>query len=460
MKTYIRSNGNSTDIYMFLMGVSMGFLYRNLSAVACLVGNDAYPVNNFHHDVAICSVNRTIAIGEKLTVLLQKDEYFMEAIKGPVKLFYGYWGNIEFGDVRDIESTIVLHGELSSSQHSNFSAIRSVYKFDGSQDTFDDLDNMHTMPRYTVCLMTQIAPTTTYLDDWINYHRRLGVDMVYILDNHADDDLTQTYADREDVTVLYWPWFKSQTQAFTYFEVMSRGRCEWIVMCDVDEYIMLGVEEEPDSMEVSDKRPLHKYLRDMQNEGYGMVFFVYVEMRNSGYQYRVEPVPEKYIHRQTDQEFKNGKCACRTDNDWVASNIHKCVARKWRTPKLFNPPRREENTNDLTIDIYPRTLNDSGLLIHFKQKSWEDEIDRKTSPRNSLMSKGHNKTAGVPPSVEKVPRGFLSTNESDKTLYDHFRDIYRKVSQWEIPPVGVSWSENGRRCRQLPNRYYCDVKCT
>jgi hypothetical protein len=90
--------------------------------------------------------------------------------------------------------------------------------------------------KYYLCAITMIKNASRFLPDWVRYHRRIGIDRFYVLDN-SSPDLDQLAGQLEDVELIPWPWKRSQHAAFTYGGLVAKSRCTWIVYFDVDEYI-------------------------------------------------------------------------------------------------------------------------------------------------------------------------------------------------------------------------------
>lgn len=84
-----------------------------------------------------------------------------------------------------------------------------------------------------------------YIDEWIQYHLKLGVNHIYIYDNHYVShyhNLAADYGGR--VTVLHLPGHCMQMVAYYHFLGYARSlpspmRPEWVAFIDVDEFIVI-----------------------------------------------------------------------------------------------------------------------------------------------------------------------------------------------------------------------------
>jgi len=442
LTSYVRRSDRGKDwveLFLFTTGVSMGRFDRNFSADGCLVGTDLYPADWYFRDVMLCSIPRAIRKGEKLSVVLRRDEVLERALSAPVNLSNGLVAELTEGDQEILSENDTLHGSLSHS--SKYMTVRSSEHY-ANQDPFTP-SSMASVPRYETCLMTHISPYIYMLPDWIDYHRRLGLDMVYIFDNHARSDLRDTFKHRLDVEIIYWPWYKTQTQALSYFLIASRARCEFVLFTDVDEYVMLGLGESaiPINKPAPFKKLIHRVMRTDSNV---LQFKIrYLVMTNSGYMYRPDmPVPEAYTHRSEPNLGVNGKSVCRTDVDWMGSAVHSCV-----------PVRGSAvGSTELSFGMYPAEPNDPSALVHFWQRSWEDWITRMSVGRSSTMSLQPIESQTVNLSFHDVTPEYLAIDVPEKKEYTHFQDIWRRVSSvLDMKRQTIVRNVVGGRCKSEMN---------
>jgi hypothetical protein len=101
---------------------------------------------------------------------------------------------------------------------------------------YSDGLNHSSEAKYYLCAITMIKNASRFVPDWVRYHRRIGIDHFYVLDNNSPD-LDQLAGQLEDVEIISWPWKRSQHAAFTYAGMVAKSRCKWIIHFDVDEYI-------------------------------------------------------------------------------------------------------------------------------------------------------------------------------------------------------------------------------
>lgn len=84
-----------------------------------------------------------------------------------------------------------------------------------------------------------------YIEEWIAYHRLIGVEKFFLYDNDTTDDTNarlRPHVESGLVEIMPWPHFLSHTntQAAAYAHAISRlaGRYDWLSMIDIDEFLV------------------------------------------------------------------------------------------------------------------------------------------------------------------------------------------------------------------------------
>lgn len=361
----------------------------------------------------MCQVPRHIEPGEQLSVVLRKDAVLQRAMNGSVEVKPGLHVALQPGDIFELPATVKVQSEKLG-QLAELLGVRSAERMPAKIETTLK-EKMREEPRYEICMATMMKPYAYLLDDWIGYHRRLGVDMVYIIDNDSPEDLNERFASQRDVEVVFWPWARSQVQALSYLLVTGRGRCEWMLLTDADEFLMFGMGEDG-----SLSRPLKRYANRRREEGYEEAMFHFLRMGASGHFKRPDgALPEAYTHiyAYRGPADDNGKSMCLTDSEWLMSMIH------WGwsiTPVVMHSFMEKERI------MYPVKELDSPRLMHYQFRSWE-EFSVKQSYESPSIADTRFRTGAL---NVKGSSDYLRVEEADR--YVHFRDIYRKVMRSEI----------------------------
>lgn len=256
--------------------------------------------------------------------------------------------------------------------------------------------------------------------------------MVYILDNDSADDLKQQFRNREDVQTIYWPWEKSQTQALSFLLASARGSCEWLLLSDADEYVLLGGREAG----WQGRKTLKHLVARKRALGFAQVFFRYVTMGPSGRVFMPDmALAEAYLHK-SERQKDNGKVVSLTDHEWVSSRIHRSYS---GADNLLDCKGHFEDWDGM-----PLKSGDTPALVHFQFRSLQE-----------LIRKGRDGTASVLDSIgietrefdmENPPGQFTYTDE--RLRFTFFRDFWRSVKQFGgmHDQNIVRTDESGMRC--------------
>lgn len=90
-----------------------------------------------------------------------------------------------------------------------------------------------------VAIMKNEAP---YLQEWIEYHRIIGVEKFYLYDNESNDntyEILKPYINRGIVEYISFPGDKQQIPAYTHFINHYKQETHWVAVIDLDEFIVV-----------------------------------------------------------------------------------------------------------------------------------------------------------------------------------------------------------------------------
>jgi hypothetical protein len=79
-----------------------------------------------------------------------------------------------------------------------------------------------------------------YLEEWVEFHRLVGVERFFLYDNFSVDDHREVlapYVDEGIVVVREWPVFPGQIPAYDDALRRHRGESRWIAFIDLDEFL-------------------------------------------------------------------------------------------------------------------------------------------------------------------------------------------------------------------------------
>jgi Glycosyl transferase family 2 len=80
-----------------------------------------------------------------------------------------------------------------------------------------------------------------YLEEWIDYYRLLGFDMIYLYDNSADHELKNWTYQNDMLNVVHFPGPKKQLKAYRHCaaRIQQEGLHSWVAFFDLDEFLVL-----------------------------------------------------------------------------------------------------------------------------------------------------------------------------------------------------------------------------
>lgn len=430
---------NETDVYVYATGVMMGNFIeanRNFSMVGCIVGADVYAIDYVAMDVFHCMCNRTVVPGEHVSLVVRNDDAMRKALNEVKRLSLNFVRRLDDGkDVHPLPNNTKFHLDTNGTYNlTNYRQIRTINSSRAKPEVAADLSSQR--PRYEVCLLTMMKQFVNLLDDWVDYHRKLGVDQMYILDNDAVEDLSERYANRSDVEVIYWPFQRSQVQAFSLFMVGLRSRCEWLLIWDADEYIMIGI---GDKKQDANAQILKKMLWKRRVEGYDEIRFGYITMSPNGHIFTPkEPVPDAYVTIYAGQAV-NVKSAMQTDRDWILSRIHYPKGRFW--PRIL----------EMEVNTKPVSIDDGSAMVHYQFRSLEEAVLKARYGSSSIgdMNLDFSEVSKVQNMSNPLP---LYTDVDERMRYTYFRDIWRAVTNTSFVQTRtvVVWVD-GQRCASVFN---------
>lgn len=94
--------------------------------------------------------------------------------------------------------------------------------------------------KYYVSLCAIFKNEGRYLKEWLEYHRLIGIDHIYLYNNFSTDNyriVLQKYINDGYVTLIDWPYELSQIQAYQNCYDNFKDETYWLMFIDLDEFI-------------------------------------------------------------------------------------------------------------------------------------------------------------------------------------------------------------------------------
>lgn len=90
----------------------------------------------------------------------------------------------------------------------------------------------------TACLIFKDA--ASYLDEWIRFHKRVGVEHFYLYDNDSEDNyesVIRRFIERGEITLHKWPGVGQHHPVIQHCLDQHRATSRWIAFLDDDEFL-------------------------------------------------------------------------------------------------------------------------------------------------------------------------------------------------------------------------------
>ena len=100
--------------------------------------------------------------------------------------------------------------------------------------------NREVAPKHYLTICAIAKNEGQYFEEWIEWHRNLGVEKFYIYDNESTDNTKEVlspYVETGLVEYTFWPGMKQQLPAYDDCLEKHRLDARWIAVIDLDEFI-------------------------------------------------------------------------------------------------------------------------------------------------------------------------------------------------------------------------------
>lgn len=418
---------NIFNLTIFTAGILLHQHNRTFHVVGCMIGDQTYPADFAHFGKVACTLpfSATPTAGDLISVVLALDRRLREALSGPVQTDI-FTFKVHSGDVYAVPSSVNVHisvkrASASKSGGKLYKLMAVVSSTTWQPFLIDDVPSPAT-PRHELCMMTSMKQYPYLLPSWIRYYRRMGVDKFYIYDNDAASDLSVFKS--PFVEVVYWPHVRSQPQLFTHFLHASKARCKFAAFFDADEYVLVGD---------NGPAPLKRYVQRKVDKGFMQIAFIFIPMANNGYVHIPKgELPELYTKRDLSPLVARGKSIIDTDAGWSHHTVHQANRK---------PMVRYFNT---TLELLPKSLDHSSMLVHFTRRSWEEYVLKQTV---GSASPGTKRVSSDNLHIE-VPKDWYMKNKGVREWHG-MRDYFRNVMEHRDDGRSyITWMKGSEVCRQ------------
>ncbi|MBP1774057.1 MAG: hypothetical protein H6Q86_63 [candidate division NC10 bacterium] len=219
----------------------------------------------------------------------------------------------------------------------------------------------------SICAVAIVKGDERFIEEWIVYHRFIGVDRFMIYDNSPELPLRALLSPyRHFVTVIEWPGDPTatwpgrnlQTKTYTHALAAAMSQHDWVTFIDVDEFIVLRQHEN-----------LAAFLSTF--EDFGSVRLNWHVFGHNGYYEDPDGLITSALTRRMAKPSPRTKAISRPESVFSIESAHFCRLKPgWRTA--------DANARLYTDDLYPGKT-DIAHINHYTCRSflsWMGRVER------------------------------------------------------------------------------------
>lgn len=119
--------------------------------------------------------------------------------------------------------------------------IITAYQSANYKRLIDKLPHYENNKKYYISICGIFKNESLYLKEWIEYHRIIGIDHIYLYNNNSDDDfisVIEPYIKKKYITLVDWPYNQKQMESYKDCANRFRNETFWLGFIDIDEFIV------------------------------------------------------------------------------------------------------------------------------------------------------------------------------------------------------------------------------
>lgn len=323
-------------------------------------------------------------------------------------------------------------------------------------------------PKYRYSLVACARWETRYIAEWLNYHRQLGVDHVYLYCN--DDDPTELYreilpfleGEQPFVTFYHFGFVGLQTQMYFHFLRNHSHETQWYMALDIDEFLC-----------IKDANSLPEFMKRFPRDT-DVVYFNWLLYGHNNFEKRPDgDVLSQYTRREpyvgvfTKIMVKTRSFPyCEFFNNHEAPIMH--------TLEGVNPKLKMRTVLNEEVTDYYNNFPDSAwnymkaddrwikmlsvaYIAHFTMKSKEDyDLRAKRSAVGVFVTQ---KSWAAMSDEARAEHGRLTNREEDYFLRDYWKKYLSYAWDYSIlPPTRWPLISEGKPANQSSTNQKCSTR--
>ena len=254
-----------------------------------------------------------------------------------------------------------------------------------------------------VCLVAILKEEEPFLDEWILYHKMIGIDHFFLYDDDPAFPLTQFLKPHSEyVTIINWhnqdkliEGKLNQTKAYAHAVINFALNFKWVTFIDADEFIVLRQHES-----ISD------FLSEF--EDYNAVSLNWHVFGHNGHYNNPKGLITSSLTRRMFLPNQNIKTISRTEAISMIDNPHFC--------RLKNDTRVDGNKHPITKNLYPGRT-DVAHINHYQCRSFRNWMGRAKRGDVNFNAENCPKEQSWRLTEESCLRQFVTTVALNKNEY-------------------------------------------
>lgn len=237
---------------------------------------------------------------------------------------------------------------------------------DKSQGNLPHIHNETKANISTVMVCAIVRDEEAYIDEWIQYHQLLGINLMHLFDNSLNGSAKMAYLPQRYGTMIrvtHVPGDSSQSRVYNHCVKKYSLGAIWAAFIDIDEFIVLR-----------NHTIIHLFLQDVAPYGGAVTIRRYTFGSNGELNYKNQPVLTRFTARSVEPEKGNKYIAYLPDVQRVEP--HRCQLKHGKHTVSSNgqriaPAADTARKGNMNVKV-EETTEEPAMINHYYTKSLEE----------------------------------------------------------------------------------------
>lgn len=156
-----------------------------------------------------------------------------------------------------------------------------------------------------ISVVTIAKDEAPYIREWVQFHRAVGVDRIYLYDNGSSDEMANQISDFIENGYVVYRWYPGSAKQYQAYEdavKRYKNATRWMAFIDADEYLM------PCDMDMSIGDAINEVMKNAKPEVAGIAVNWRMYGSSSLEDKPAGGVVDSYLWRASDQSGDGNDC--------------------------------------------------------------------------------------------------------------------------------------------------------